>query len=311
MTLLYYDATFLRHTTVDSPECPDRIIPAARRLNLLAMHMGCERPSWQAATEEQLALAHAPDYIRSLREFASRGGGALDDDTFVSPPSFEVAAFASGAVLNAVERVLQAADKSAFCLVRPPGHHASRARAMGFCLFNHVAIGARHAIRNLGLKRVLIVDWDVHHGNGTQDIFWQDANVGYFSIHRDNFYPETGRASETGEGPSAGHIVNVPIRFGTPRSEYLERFRSAASELAERMQPELILVSAGFDAHKQDPIGSLGLEAEDFGAMTHWLLSLAQTYAQGRIVSVLEGGYHPEALADCVDAHLQELVYAT
>jgi acetoin utilization deacetylase AcuC-like enzyme len=311
MTLLYYDSTFLQHTTVDSPECPDRIIPAARRLNLLSMHMGCERPTWKAATDEQLALAHTPEYIASIRDFANHGGGSLDDDTFVSPQSFAVAAFASGAVLDAVERVLAGEDKSAFCLVRPPGHHATRNQAMGFCLFNHVAIGARHAVVNCNLDRVLIIDWDVHHGNGTQAIFWEDSNVGYFSIHRDNFYPETGLATETGQGPGAGNILNVPVAFGVARNDYLNRFRDGVTELAERVQPELILVSAGFDAHKRDPIGSLSLETEDFGTMTHVLLGLAKKHSQGRIVSSLEGGYHPEALADCVDAHLQDLVYAS
>lgn len=309
MSLLYYDPAFLQHTTGDLPECADRIVPAARRLNLLAMQLGCVRPSWLPLTPEQLALVHSPEYIEKVRDFAARGGGAFAEDTVVSADSFAVASLASGAVVDAVGRVLVGPDKHAFCLIRPPGHHATRDKAMGFCLFNHVALGARTAIESHGLSRVLIIDWDVHHGNGTQDIFWEDDQVGYFSIHRDPFYPDTGAADEIGAGPGRGTVVNVPIAFGTSREEYLDRFRFGVEKMADQMRPELIIISAGFDAHRLDPIGSLGLETEDFGTMTRVVLEIAKVHAAGRIVSVLEGGYHPHALAECVETHVHELMF--
>ena len=214
---------------------------------------------------------------------------------------------AAGAVCDAVERVLKGEDETAFCLVRPPGHHALTDRGMGFCLFNNVAVGSRLAIDELGLDRVMIVDWDVHHGNGTQATFWEDPQVGYFSIHRSPFYPWTGTAEETGVGAARGTTLNLPISFGTPRDEYLETFAEGVERFAAALKPQLILISAGFDAHRLDPVGSLGLESEDFSIMTKIALRVAATHAGGRVVSVLEGGYNPVALADCVEHHLHEL----
>ena len=227
MTLLYHDAFLLQHDVGDHPECAARIVPAARRLNLMAVYMGCIRPSWQPLSESDIARVHSSQYIDKLRLTAESGGGQLDPDTLVSPQSFAVAQLAAGAVADAVDRVLHSDERSAFCLVRPPGHHALADRAMGFCLLNNVALGARLAIAKHGLQRVLIVDWDVHHGNGTQDLFWQDGQVSYLSIHRHPFYPGTGMVDETGAGAGLGTKVNVPVEFGTPRSEYLDRFERA------------------------------------------------------------------------------------
>lgn len=308
MALLYYDPIFLQHETGPHPESADRIVPAARRLNLLAMHMGCMRPSWKPASLESLQLIHKGEYIESVERQSSGGGGQLDPDTVVSSRSYEVALMAAGAVSDAVDQVLHTDERQAFCLIRPPGHHALADRAMGFCLFNNVALGARLAIAQHGLERVLIVDWDVHHGNGTQDMFWEDPQVGFLSIHRYPFYPGTGAADETGSGPGLGTKLNVPVAFGTPRKEFLDHFERALEQISSRMQPELILISAGFDAHRLDPIGSLGLESEDFGPMTRQVLEVAQQYAGGRVVSVLEGGYNPDAVAQCVDVHLHELM---
>jgi acetoin utilization deacetylase AcuC-like enzyme len=181
---------------------------------------------------------------------------------------------------------------------------------MGFCLFNNIALAARHAQRKHGLNRLLIIDWDVHHGNGTQDIFYEDPSVVFFSIHRygDGFYPGTGAANETGRGKGLGHIVNAPIRYGTSRREYLASFRTGLEKAAEKIKPELVLLSAGFDAHAKDPIGSLGLETEDFATLTQAVLEIARTHAGGRLVSCLEGGYHLDALAESVEAHLNELL---
>jgi acetoin utilization deacetylase AcuC-like enzyme len=181
---------------------------------------------------------------------------------------------------------------------------------MGFCLFNNIALAAHHARKAFGLSRILIVDWDVHHGNGTQDIFWTDPGIDFLSIHRfgHGFYPGSGNADETGSGPGLGHTINVPVRFGVSRSDYCALYRNAIEKAADRIKPELVLLSAGFDAHVRDPIGSLGLEAQDFADMTRMVLDVADTHAGGRLVSCLEGGYNLEALAESVQAHLEELV---
>jgi acetoin utilization deacetylase AcuC-like enzyme len=243
-----------------------------------------------------------------MSAYAAGGGGRIEADTVVSEQSYDVAALAAGAVLDAVRRVVQGEDQSALCLVRPPGHHARPAGAMGFCLFNNVALGARAALDAHSLDRVLIVDWDVHHGNGTQEMFWDDGRVGFLSIHRWPFYPGTGDADETGSGRGLGWIVNVPVAYGTALEDYHAQFERALETLAAKVQPQLVLISAGFDAHREDPIGSLGLEVEDFSRLTSSVCRVAGSYAQSKIVSVLEGGYHPQRLADSVGVHLTGLM---
>ena len=261
-----------------------------------------------AATSAQLNLVHTTEHINQVQQFALAGGGWLDTDTYLSLRSFEVAKLASGAACDAVARVIAGDDRTAFCLLRPPGHHATADRAMGFCLFNHVAIAARMAVRSLGLNRVLIVDFDVHHGNGTQDIFYDDPSVAYFSIHRDHFYPHTGFVSETGRGAGLGTTKNLPIAMGTSRDEQLARFNQELRNFAEHVEPELIIASAGFDSHVSDPVGSLGWHTEDYAAIANTLLDIAEQHCQGRLVSVLEGGYDPEALSDCITLYLETLL---
>ena len=257
---------------------------------------------------ERLARVHSLAYAEGVQKFADTGGGWIEADTFVSPRSYDVALRAAGAVCDAVQRVVAGEERRAFCLVRPPGHHALTNRAMGFCLFNNVALGARLATSELGLDRVLIVDWDVHHGNGTQHTFWEDGQVGFLSIHRWPFYPGTGASHETGAGAGLGMILNLPVEFGTPRTDYLKLFATSLECFAGKVQPQLVIVSAGFDSHRLDPIGSLGLETADFVELTRLVLDIADRYAGGRIVSVLEGGYNPEVLSDCVEVHLNELL---
>jgi acetoin utilization deacetylase AcuC-like enzyme len=308
MTLLYTDSRFLNHDTGQHPECAARLQAVTRRLSAGGLDRRCQSPAWRPVSAARLARVHAPEYAATVRAFADRGGGRIESDTVLSPDSCEVALLAAGAACDAVERVVRGEDGTALCLVRPPGHHALPAGAMGFCLFNNVAIAARLAIDELGLERVLIIDWDVHHGNGTQDAFWADPQVGFLSIHRWPFYPGTGAADETGGGRGLGSTLNLPVRFGTSRQDYLNLFRSALENFADHLRPQLVLVSAGFDSHREDPVGSLGLEAEDFGPLTRAARDVANAHAAGRLVSVLEGGYNVERLAECVEIHLRELL---
>lgn len=308
MTLLYYDPIFMEHQTGDHPERSARLLAVVRHLSFVGLDSLCTRPHWDAASSERLAYVHTNDYVTAVRRFADSGGGYLDADTVVSRKSDDVARMAAGAVCDAVERVVRGDDLTAFCLVRPPGHHAMPDRAMGFCLFNNVAVGARVATQELGIDRVLIVDFDVHHGNGTQTIFWEDSDVGYFSIHRSPLYPGTGDANEVGAGAGMGMTLNIPIEFGMSREKQLSLFKNELEAYAQRVRPQLILISAGFDSHKNDPIGSLGLESEDFETMTRVILEVANKHAGGKVVSVLEGGYDPDALTECVTLHLETLL---
>lgn len=308
--LLYYDPLFLEHDTGHHPESAGRILPTVRQLQSLGRLFQCGWPSWSPISRQRLARVHSLAYVDQVEAFAAAGGGYIEADTVVCERSWDVALMAAGAVCDAVEKVVAGTSQQAFCLVRPPGHHALHDRAMGFGLFNNVALGARLAIDELGLDRVLIVDWDVHHGNGTQAAFWEEGRVGYLSIHRWPFYPGTGAADETGAGDGSGATLNIPVAFGTPRSEYFSMFSTAVENFAEFLRPQLVLISAGFDSHRDDPIGSLGLESEDFASLTRTVLDIAATWAEGRVVSVLEGGYHPAAVAESVEYHLHEMLSA-
>jgi acetoin utilization deacetylase AcuC-like enzyme len=308
MTLLYYDSRFLEHDTGMHPERAERLRQIVNRLAASGLAAKCIRPTWEPASRTRLQRIHEPGHIDRIAAIAAHGGGHIDPDTVVSTESFEVARLAAGAACDAVDRVLRGEDTTALCLVRPPGHHALAERAMGFCLFNNIAVAARVAREEHQLDRALIVDWDVHHGNGTQDTFYSDGSVGFFSIHRWPFYPGTGAADESGTGDGLGATVNVPVTFGTPQTTYREVFIGALERITARIRPQLVLISAGFDSHRADPIGSLGLEIEDFAELTRIVRDVANVHAQGRVVSVLEGGYNPPVLAQCVEAHLQELV---
>jgi len=308
MTLLYDQRVFLNHETGDHPECADRIRPVRRRLKESGLAARCRRVEFEPVDRRRLARVHSPVYIDEIWASAKSGGGHVEVDTVVSPASYDVALLAAGCVCDATERIVRGEDTQALCLIRPPGHHALCNRAMGFCLFNNVAIAARAAIDDLRLDRALIVDWDIHHGNGTQATFWEDPQVGFLSIHRWPFYPGTGDEDETGSGPGLGYTVNLPVEFGTSRKDYLALFTGALSKFADRLKPQLVLLSAGFDAHRLDPIGNLGLETEDFASLTQAVLDVAAAHAGGRLVSVLEGGYNPATNADCIALHLSEML---
>jgi acetoin utilization deacetylase AcuC-like enzyme len=310
MTLLFTDPLFLRHETGRHVEVPARLRSIVTRLDASGLSAQCTPASYKPLTPAGVRSVHDAAVIERVKDVAEHGGGSLDADTVLSRDSYQVALAAAGACVAAVDAVIAGPDRRALCLVRPPGHHATRTRSMGFCLFNNIALAAQHARTAHGLTRVLIIDWDVHHGNGTQDIFFADPVVYFFSIHRYGmgFYPGSGAADETGTGKGIGFTRNVPVRFGISRKDYHSMFGNALEEAADTIKPELVLLSAGFDAHARDPIGSLGLETEDFTALTRLVLDVAKTHAQGRLVSCLEGGYNLDALAESVEAHLRELI---
>jgi acetoin utilization deacetylase AcuC-like enzyme len=311
MTLLYTDPLFLKHDTgPHHPERADRLRAISGMLEKTGLGKLCNHGQYKPLAEETVAKVHEPRLVSQIKQVAAHGGRRVEADTVVSADSFTVALAAAGACVAAVDAVLTGKDHTALCLVRPPGHHATKTESMGFCLFNNIALAAQHAKSQHGLTRVLIVDWDVHHGNGTQDIFYEDPQVVFYSIHRygRGFYPGTGADNETGRGAGLGYTFNAPIRFGTERKDYHSRFLNVLEKAADKIKPELVLVSAGFDAHAKDPIGSLGLEAEDFTKLTREVLAVAKTHAQGRVVSCLEGGYNLAALAESVQTHLEQLL---
>ena len=258
----------------------------------------------RAATRDELARVHDPRYLQRIADTAGRAV-ALDADTYTSPASHEIASLAAGAALTAVEHVMREGG-SAAALVRPPGHHAERDRAMGFCLYNNVAAAAAHA-RTLGAERVAIVDYDVHHGNGTQHIFERDPAVMYVSTHQYPYYPGTGAVDETGEGAGAGFTVNVPLAAGSTDEDYRIVFAEVVLPAVRQFKPDLLLVSAGFDAHERDPLGGMRLTTQAFAAMTMDLQTVADECCGGRIALVTEGGYDLRALGDSIDAALGAL----
>jgi acetoin utilization deacetylase AcuC-like enzyme len=308
MTLLYRDPRFLEHETGSHPERPLRLRAIESHLDRTWLAAHCRQLVAEPAEERSLARVHAPGYIKAVGEFALAGGGYLDADTYCCPRSYEVATLAAGAVVDAVRKVMGGEDGTAFCLVRPPGHHALADQSMGFCLFNNVAVGAAAALEEFGLDRVLIVDFDVHHGNGTQAMFWEDPRVGFLSIHRWPFYPGTGSAEERGAGTGLGTTLNLPITVDAHRETYLKIFTSRLQSFADQVRPQLVMVSAGFDAHHSDPLGSFLLETHDYATLTDRILEVAAVHAGGRVVSVLEGGYNPPVLAQCVEEHLGRLL---
>ena len=294
MAFLVTDPIYLEHQAAGHVECPDRLLAILEHLRKCGLLAKCEPLAARDASEDEIALVHGRDYIDSVRWICERGGGWFDADTYLNERSYAAAVRAVGGVLAAVEAVRDGRGKTAFCLVRPPGHHATATRGMGFCLFNNVAVAARFLKR-----RVLIVDWDVHHGNGTQDIFYDDPSVWYLSTHRWPFYPGTGRGDERG----AGNILNIPIPEDIARPAFLTKLKEGVERAGREFKPEFVLISCGFDAYARDPIGGLGLEPEDYRAMTDVVRSLGTP-----VVSALEGGYSLEGLGPCAEQHLRGLL---
>ena len=290
----------------ERPERFDAVLQGLQKAGLLDRSVRIESRS---VTEEEMLLCHTRDYLRIARHDVEAGYPSLTTgDTDVTPNSWEVACRAAGGVLNAVDAVLTGKARNAFCAVRPPGHHATPNRGMGFCLLNNIAIGARYAQRKHGVERVMIVDWDVHHGNGTQDIFYSDPTVFFFSTHQWPLYPGTGRADETGAGAAKGTKMNFPFPAGSGRKEILGAVEHSLAPAAARYRPDLLMISAGFDSRIGDLLGSFTLTDRDFTDLTRAVMQMAAQQASGRVVSVLEGGYALNGLASAAVAHVEALM---
>ena len=299
---LVYDSIYLEHDTGDHVENSQRLVATMSYLEETATKEKLTMLSPRPASMEELEMVHTPEYISSVKNKAERGGGWLDPDTVMCPRSYEVALCAAGGLLTAVEGTMQREVDNAFALVRPPGHHATHDRAMGFCIFNNVAIAAKFALSKFNLDRVLIADFDVHHGNGTQDSFYADSKVLYFSTHEYPFYPGTGRMEETGTGEGEGTTVNFPMAAGWGDEEYLRAFSEVLVPVAQRFRPQLILVSAGFDPHWADQLAMMRVSVAGFAQMVMILKKLAAELCQGRLVFTLEGGYNLRVVASSVKA---------
>ncbi len=309
MTGLAADPLCREHETSEGdPESPARFDAVLGALEDSGLFETLLRLPVRDATFAELRLCHTSDYL-SLAEHHIRDGATElhTGDTAVSERSWEAALRATGCVLSAVDAVMSRTVQNAFCVVRPPGHHATPDRGMGFCIFNHVAIAARYAQRRWNIGRVLIVDWDVHHGNGTQDIFYDDGTVFYFSVHQAPHYPGTGAATEMGIGAGKGTTLNCPLPAGSTRAEIFPAFENKLRLAAQAFRPELILISAGFDSRIHDPLGDFQLHDADFADLTSIVGEIARKHAAGRIISVLEGGYNLSGLASAAVAHVQAL----
>jgi len=308
-TQVFYDPATLNHEPGAShPERPQRmtaVLESVRALEKLGrVAVATPRP----ATEDEILAVHTLPYMNKVRAEIGAGRRTLSTgDTDLSAGSWAAALAAAGTVVSGVEGVMTGLARHSFCALRPPGHHASQSRGMGFCIFNNIAIGARYAQRRHGVERVLIADFDVHHGNGTQEVFWSDGSVLFFDTHQHPWYPGTGLPNEQGESKGRGLIMNNPFPSGSGRKEILGAFREALVPAAERFKPQLVMVSAGFDSRTGDPLGQFTLTDDDFGDLTGVAVEIARQHAGGRLVAVLEGGYSLEGLQRAVRAHLERL----
>ena len=309
-TGLVYDPRYLEHDMgMGHPESPNRLRAIMQQLEQSGTMAQLTRIEPRKAEDEWITRVHTAAYLASLKQHAPASGRvSLDPDTSMSPGSLTAAYLAAGGALAGVDAMMTKQVDHVFCAMRPPGHHAEANRAMGFCLLNNVAIAARYAQKKHGLSRVLIVDWDVHHGNGTQHSFEDDPSVLFFSTHQYPHYPGTGRESERGRGAGEGYTINVPMEAGEGDDEYRAIFHKVLVPAADEFKPDFVIISAGFDAHKDDPLAGMGLTEAGYAELTGIVAGIAKKHAQGRILSSLEGGYNLTALAASVDAHVRGLL---
>ena len=306
------DYRYLRHETGHyHPESPKRLESIYKMLESPEMAGKFVEVKPRFALDEELEMIHKRSYVKMIAQSAGKDHTYLDPDTEASAESYDVAKLAVGGFLNAVDGIVKGELRNAFAFVRPPGHHAEADRAAGFCIFNNVAIGAMHAIRQHGMKRVLIVDWDLHHGNGTQHSFYEDPRVLYFSTHQYPYYPGTGGLQEIGRGDGLGYTVNVPLRAGPGDAEYLRIFRRVLQPLAFDYMPEIVLLSAGFDIYFRDPLGGMKVTPSGFGMLARVLMDIADECCGGKFAAVLEGGYHLGGLTEGIKVVLDEMSSAT
>ncbi len=309
-TALFADPLCKKHDTgAGHPECAGRFDAAMNGLKRAGLLDRLAKLDGRPVTREDLALVHTPGYLALAEGEITSGEVQLSTgDTVVCAAPWDAATRAAGNALAAVDAVIGGKVNNAFCLIRPPGHHASQARGMGFCVLNNVALAARHAQRRHGIERVLVVDWDVHHGNGTQDVFYEDGSVFFFSTHQSPWYPGTGASNETGSGAGKGATLNCPFSAGAGRTEIFGAFEKKLVPAMEAFRPQFILISAGFDSRLEDPLGQFRLTDGDFAELTKLVLAMAAHHAQGRVVSVLEGGYNLGGLSSAVAAHVEALL---
>jgi acetoin utilization deacetylase AcuC-like enzyme len=305
---LLYDPIYLKHDTGEHVENAQRLEAIIAHLEETGLKKQLTPLKPKPASLEELLLVHTRQHVSHLQSMAKKGGGWLDSDTAMSPDSYQVALYAAGGTIVATEAVMEGEVNSAFALVRPPGHHANPRRAMGFCLLNNIAVATAHVLNKYKLERTLIIDFDAHHGNGTQEIFYDRPEVMYISTHEYPFYPGTGGVEETGRGAGKGTKVNIPLPAGCGDNEYLEVFKQVIVPVSQRFSPQLILVSAGYDGHWADSIALMQLSVRGFGEMAGVIKGLADELCEGRLVFVLEGGYHLGALAASVRATFDVLL---
>ena len=304
-----YDEEYLEHDTgPEHPERPGRLESIVGHLRKSGKMNDFLQLRPVPASLDWVQKVHPLSYIQMIERRCLAGESVLDSgDTHVCRKSYAVALLAAGGVLRAIDEAIEGKAMKVFCAVRPPGHHAETHSVMGFCLFNNVAIGARYAQQKYGLGRVAILDWDVHHGNGTQEIFWTDPSVLYISTHQYPLWPGTGASNESGEDAGEGYTLNCPMRPGSSEREFIEAFHDRIMPALHKFRPELLIISAGFDAHRDDPLANINLTEQSFATMTEFASEIASKYCGGRIVSVLEGGYNLTALARSVEAHVNTL----
>lgn len=309
-TALIYHPIFLQHNTgPHHPERGSRFQAILRKLEKTGLINKLKLAEPQSAEVDDIALVHSRDYVFKIEGLCSKGLVNLDPDTVISKDSYKAALFAAGAVMKGIDLVIDGEIANVFCMVRPPGHHARPSEAMGFCVFNNIAIGARYIQNKYDIKRISIIDWDVHHGNGTEEIFYNDPSVFYISLHQYPHYPGTGSESDIGEGRGKGYNLNIPMKAGSGDGDYIRAFREIIIPRLNDFKPELILISAGFDGHKDDPLSSINLTESGYYEMTCLAKEAAMRHSQNRLVSVLEGGYNLFSLANSVQAHLEALTF--